>query len=1233
MKSPPPTYLLLQLDASHPQLLNALENLLQLGILNHAQVRVLAGRYLCCAYVPSIKVVPAPINILVPEEPSLPRQPRWGWWQAFRDELSVRWLLFLGLFLVVVSSGVLAASQWSRVSFLGQYSILLGYTLIAAWLGFWAQSSERLRLTSQSLRVLSILLIPINLWGMDSLKISQSFLGIVLGWLSAGALLLIYSRFTPVSLFSIPFSVFTALSLLHWFWSGVSLPGWAIYLGLSIFVLFLVYQRWRFGNLPLLNQPLLYAFYTLTLLLVRGLFFERLTGVYIFLAVAAQGWLLHYLCAELASDKYRRLGKNLGLALIFYSWVVSPHVLTGGLLLQIYYLRLRAAATIRDLIIFFSVSLVTYLRLPSLFPLSLNNFFQPILVGSQDYPEVMYGVTLFPYLWGWCWFSYQLFRQNNFELAPLTQVITLVLGLIAILFSWSVDRTRSLSLFLATATLLYHAYPQTNKQNILVYLSHIFSIITLLSTLNWWFAPISVQTWVILFLVLFIIQLSSSLLQKQEHPASFAQSWYASSWVLGITSAIIIYLLLLYSNHFRLSWLTVPLMLSAIAYLSPTKRRIAIEYSVFAIIFGQIVTLDNYLYAQINLGISAIILLINSFRLPRLYLARLQIIFTLIFILVFLSKYITSLAAWFYIQTLLVSLLWLAHLGLKKYPHPLRNLYAQATDELGKVYCGLILTGVTAYLILEPTYNLASANLLKATTFLLGELIILYTWKACTNLSLFAWLWALELFLYVTLKDNLARAAANIILALILAGVMPWLINKLSWLRQASAIQIIPLFLAVISLLWRLDYFTAQTGLLTLGVALVGLIVSSQIRLRRVLSILSVLTFSLGIYELVIYQLLNAQGGEVINGLLVLCLVATGLAWLYALIVQVGRAKRYVNWGPIALIDLGVIADIHWALGMIIKIFTLLFAGVVFGIFTYQISWQPTLTLLLSSLLLGIYAFWQGRIFPPAFFWIYRGFGDLIITIILARLLWDELGLLEPFWGEIVWIIVILIYYAPWERWGWTKIPWQKTALVIPIVTFILSRSAISDLSLLLFAAFYIQISISRDNLRWSYWSLGLINWLVLRLLVRHQWQDNLGIALVVGLSILYIPQVDPILRRVSQRQARHNWRILGSGVIAVTALLFYQKTGLIPALVGIVTLVIGLGTRIRAFLYVGTITFILTGLYQLVVLNFQYSYAKWVIGFSFGIILILVAANFEQRREQIQRLWGNCLEELSHWE
>jgi Zn-dependent protease with chaperone function len=126
---------------------------------------------------------------------------------------------------------------------------------------------------------------------------------------------------------------------------------------------------------------------------------------------------------------------------------------------------------------------------------------------------------------------------------------------------------------------------------------------------------------------------------------------------------------------------------------------------------------------------------------------------------------------------------------------------------------------------------------------------------------------------------------------------------------------------------------------------------------------------------------------------------------------------------------------------------------------------------------------------------------------------------------------------------------------------------------------------------------------------------------------------VDPFLKQAHQRLARHNWRILGSAVISVTALVFYQKTGLIPSIIGVTTLLIGLGWRIRAFLYVGTITFILTVLYQLVVLNFQYSFAKWVIGLALGILFILVAANFEQRREQIQRLWQNCLEELARWE
>jgi hypothetical protein len=44
--------------------------------------------------------------------------------QSLAEELSVRWLLFLGVFLVVLSSGVVAASQWERFPAVGQYGVL-----------------------------------------------------------------------------------------------------------------------------------------------------------------------------------------------------------------------------------------------------------------------------------------------------------------------------------------------------------------------------------------------------------------------------------------------------------------------------------------------------------------------------------------------------------------------------------------------------------------------------------------------------------------------------------------------------------------------------------------------------------------------------------------------------------------------------------------------------------------------------------------------------------------------------------------------------------------------------------------------------------------------------------------------------------------------------------------------------------------------------------------------------
>jgi hypothetical protein len=58
-----------------------------------------------------------------------------------------------------------------------------------------------------------------------------------------------------------------------------------------------------------------------------------------------------------------------------------------------------------------------------------------------------------------------------------------------------------------------------------------------------------------------------------------------------------------------------------------------------------------------------------------------------------------------------------------------------------------------------------------------------------------------------------------------------------------------------------------------------------------------------------------------------------------------------------------------------------------------------------------------------------------------------------------------------------------------------------------------------------------------------------------------------------------------------------------------------GLGLRIRAFLFTGTITLIVTVLHQLIILLFTYSFLKWVVGLLTGISSIAIAAGFENRK------------------
>jgi hypothetical protein len=227
-----------RVSPNHPQLLAGLDAWVRLGLISDAAMRQLAiARLSCPVPVPQVATpAPTPTATQAPPEPRLPQTVR-----AFIDELSVIWLLLVGVFLVVVSSVVLAATQWQSVPPVGQYGILLLYTLAFWQLGQWTGRRGNLQATSRMVQVTTLLIIPINFWMMAALGLRHGVLGLGLAaiaalLLSAITVQLIGWRHCWLS------SVAVLLGWLHWgwYWPGVSFG--LIYGGVALTAGLL---RWR----------------------------------------------------------------------------------------------------------------------------------------------------------------------------------------------------------------------------------------------------------------------------------------------------------------------------------------------------------------------------------------------------------------------------------------------------------------------------------------------------------------------------------------------------------------------------------------------------------------------------------------------------------------------------------------------------------------------------------------------------------------------------------------------------------------------------------------------------------------------------------------------------------------------------------------------------------------------------------------------------------------------------
>jgi hypothetical protein len=733
---------------SHPEFLHGLDLWLSLDLINDQQVKRICKNYLTCPLpVPVVaRVNSASEKIPLPVETISVSRERSNVltqvWQAFRDELSVRWLLFLGVFLVIGSSGVLAASQWSRFPTFGQYAVLWTYTVVFWGVSYWTKKQENLRLTSQTLQTIALLLIPINFWAIDSFSLWNNALEWMLVGLATITLLgiaFLERRERLSNIYS--YLAFCCLCFLHWGWQFLSFSLIAVYLGVFINTLIIVVLQNRQRS----HQQYLENFYVtfaLTVLLVRAIFIVSTPIQQLGLAIGILGWTLiegrrQEVYPQLLGAGGRRkeegrsfegrreeientssptplhpytptpfplskILENIGFTLLFLAWCVCvgekfpiQAIAISGLALHRFWQRLSCYWLRRDLLAISIIGLQGLFLVKELIPLRLRQNFLAFFVEiakAQQYPDTIYSITLFPYIIFFVWLTGWLYRKRKekSQLAIFGEWLTLVLGFILMLVSLDNPLARSLNLFLSTITFAYITRRRLPLKISFIYATHILSLLTLFATIDWWFPKLSSEIWASILITITIAEwLIANFVRTTNHINLF---WYRSCWQMGFLLTGLSYLVLADRvpnriGFWGLLWLLIPLTLTAIASRINGVRKISASgFSVGALIFAQFLTLWRSDTRLIGLGLAAILMALNTNYLRKISVAivHLGLIFSFAIALVWDEL---SLPGWYLFGAIATIVFWLLHSWFDRRSNTLATLYSQASDRWAICIC------------------------------------------------------------------------------------------------------------------------------------------------------------------------------------------------------------------------------------------------------------------------------------------------------------------------------------------------------------------------------------------------------------------------------------------------------------------------------------------------------------------------------------------------------------------
>ncbi|MGL5082713.1 MAG: hypothetical protein ACRC8A_14605 [Microcoleaceae cyanobacterium] len=1291
------------LNAQDPALLDGLEAWLKLGLLTHEQVRSLCRNHLS-------QRLPLPQAQEQPIHPQLDLQPQRSetqqqttatldsqllltnlqtpnfitqFLQSFKAELSVRWLLFLGLLTVLVSSGVLAASQWDKFPRIGQYGILLTYTLGFFIATFWTRKQSRLQLTSETLRLVTLLLVPLNFLAIDRFGLWRN----PLEWMTTAiAIVLLTGIITLLNQTERQISKQLiinqlGLSYLHLGWSIVRFPLFAVYSGAVLTATITGYQFFKSHKKPDIEDTksaTILSLSPLVFLVVRFIFMDQVDIAQIGLALAIISGLLYLNSSTVLHQ--------LSYGLLLISWFVSAGVqpwqtlAINGIGLGIFIDRLSHFWQRRDLILIFLIGGQTYWLLTHLLPEQVRaQFAEPIinLTNTQNTPDVLISLFWFPYLVVIAGIADWLRTHQKFRLARFSDRIALGIGSLLTVISGLNPIVRSLNLFASTVALAIITIRRQPTNTVLIYLTHLGGLLTGYSLVHWFSPTLKLEYWGILLAVIAAIELGISASKFGMGSTSFNNTFdpisntrsdsqqstsYPSTWHFGLGLASLSYSLFLThtgilqsfecvlvncqnSNPWGISWLIIPTVLTLSAsYSHRTLPRLVSELGFLFAGMAQLLTIGFPEARLISLGITTILLFVNSRRLCTQDAATITVGFGLGLIASLIWKTAPNLspAGWFIAIAITGLLLLGIYHSLSQFfaaLSPLKRLYQTAIDRWVVVLYGFELIGLTAYIV-ATYWNLRLPSLLIVIAIGLTLGAISYrNWNLKQNyqrahhpgiiLNLYAFGWAVELLVAegLSFTDNriFYLSVANIILGLLAQGLGEFWQRRHSFNYLPHPWQVLPLLYGIFGATLRSESFDHWTGLSMLGVALILLGVGRQSSKFKPLTYLGLAGVSLGVYQLLFYQILSFS-------------TATQFVAVAALGAMILSAYQVLNPWLISFLnltdqDIRTTAYLHWGFSSIALILAT------------QFPMESSQWLALGTgYFLAQYAVLQGRHNSNsrmAEIWVYFGILEAIAILTYVSQLLTVQQIFLSWSGAIASGIAYFLYFLPWESWGWSLRPWRRIAIFLPIVTVVLTQfSGNTDpsfseyISAIVATLFYLLLAQVNHRVRLTYFSVFLVNYIIFNWLPSSDYRLNvMAYTAPIGLSLLYLAQVDSILKNPEQKMLRHALRMVGIGIICITALLTNEGTGLISGIIGLAIVFAGLGLRIRAFLYVGTATFLVNIFNQMVILNAIYPFFKWTVGFIVGLILIWIAANFETRRERIVGLLQGWTKGLESWE